>query len=89
MQDPRTQPLEFEPERPSLLESYRNFLIIGRTRRNKREQRQARAAEANAPFRAAEARTRAALQGRAPQDGTDAVVRQGLAMLGRVGRGGR
>lgn len=89
MQDPRTQPLDFEHERPSVLESYRNFLILARTRRNRREARQQRAAEANAPIREAEARTRAALRAHAPQDVTDAVVRQGLAMLGRLGRGGR
>ena len=78
--DERRIPLDPQPESRSLLESIRNWLSIGRARRTKREDAQAKAATANREFRAAEARRRAA------QPGAD-IVEKAARVFGRIGKG--
>ena len=71
-------PLTPEPEPRSFLDSIRNWLSIGRARRTKREDRQAKAAAANREFRAAEARRREAQPG---------IADRVSSVFGRIGKG--
>jgi hypothetical protein len=61
--DERKVPLDPQPESESLLAWIRSWLRIGKSRRETREQAQAKAAADNAPIREAEARRKAAQDG--------------------------
>lgn len=82
-------PLDPQPERRSLLESIRFYLALAVSRRNRREARQAQAAEENAPYRAAEARRRAAQPGAEDARSADDLVAKATRVMGRIGRGAR
>lgn len=84
-----THPLDPQPEQRSLLESIRFFLTLGLSRRNRRDARQAQAAQDNAPYREAEARRRAHQPGAQDDRTRDDLVTKATRVMGRVGRGSR
>lgn len=80
--DDRRVPVDPQPESRSLLESIRHWLSIGRARRTKREDAQAKAAEKNRPYREAEARRALSQPGV-----SDEIVDKAARVFARIGKG--
>lgn len=80
--DDRRAPVDAQPESRSLLESIRFYLSFGQDRRTKIEQRQAKAAEKNRPYREAEARRALSQPGV-----SDAILEKAARVFGRIGKG--